>query len=51
VEAAQHLHEHIAGSRLEINEEYGAPLMGASVYRLIEGFIEEVTGQGGGSVS
>jgi len=47
VAAAYYLHEHIADSRLEINEEWGAPLFGESVYRLIEGLIDEVTGHGG----
>jgi pimeloyl-ACP methyl ester carboxylesterase len=43
VAAASYLHEHIAGSRLEITEEYGLYPFGESVYRMIESFIENVT--------
>ncbi|GAG20950.1 unnamed protein product, partial [marine sediment metagenome] len=43
VGAAHYLHEHIPGSKLEVTEEYGAPIHGESLYRKIEAFIEEAT--------
>jgi len=43
VEAAYHLHEHIAGSVLEVTEEYQTDPFGDNLYRKIEAFVEEVT--------
>jgi class 3 adenylate cyclase/pimeloyl-ACP methyl ester carboxylesterase len=43
VGAAHYLHEHMPGSKLEVTEEYGAPIHGESLYRNIEAFIEEAT--------
>lgn len=42
VEAAHYLYEHIAGSQLEITEEYGAMALGDGVKEKIDQFIEEV---------
>jgi pimeloyl-ACP methyl ester carboxylesterase len=43
VGAAHYLHEHMPGSKLEVTEEYGAPIRSGIVYRKIEAFIEEAT--------
>ncbi len=42
-EAARYLHEHLAGSRLEISHELPAPLFGDKLYAAVEQFIDEVT--------
>ncbi|OGO53269.1 MAG: hypothetical protein A2148_09075 [Chloroflexi bacterium RBG_16_68_14] len=47
VEAARHLHQHIPGSQLEVTDEYATSVLGESVYRTIETFIEEVTARSG----
>ena len=43
VEAAHYLHDHIAGSQLEITEEYGGNTFGDGVNEKIYQFIEEVS--------
>ncbi len=42
-EAARHLHEHISGSELEITEEYAPGLIGDTLHRKIDAFIEAVS--------
>ena len=43
VGAAHYLHENIAGSELEITEEYATWPVGEGVYRKIEAFVQEVS--------
>ena len=41
VGAAHYLHEQIPGSQLEITDEYGAWVLGDSLYQKLEAFLEE----------
>jgi hypothetical protein len=43
VDAATYLHEHLAGSRLEVNQDYGTSVWTEALYRKIDAFIDEVT--------
>jgi len=45
VQAAHYLHEHIAGSRLVISDEWGRPLLGDELWRTIEDFCRQVVTQ------
>ena len=47
VEAAQHLHEQIAGSELFVTNEYGTGIFGEAVYEKIGAFVEQATASGG----